>query len=157
MQAPIRSYKKIINIVEASYATGFTNVVFATGTDSVPAGQSSNIDGAVPTGCILKYIEVSLAINNAIAAPIFIHTSFMYLLSGQSATDPRAVGGTGSRNQVLHQSLFSLGQDQNNSRVFRFKIPKRFHRMKEGMKWNFGWSTSGSVNAELQGIYKFYQ
>ncbi len=157
MQPVIRSYKKIIDLVSASYTTGFSNFPMALGTDSVSAGQTSGVDVAVPTGCILKYIELKFVINNAVAAPIFINTSTMMVLAGQSAIDPRAVGGVGSRNQVIHQDLFGIGQDQNFTRTMKIRIPKRFQRMKEVMSWVFSWSTDGSVQFAAKAIYKFYQ
>lgn len=158
MRAPIRSYKKVLNIIPASYGAGFVTTVLVNGTDSLAAGQTSNTDGAVPTGCIIKYIEVQQAIGAlVIGTPCFINTSFQYTLGGQTAKDPIVIGGDTQRNQVLHQTLFQVGADGSNSRVYRFKIPKRFQRIKEGMKWTFSWRTSATASSAMQIIYKFYQ
>ncbi len=153
----IKSYKKILNFLEASSAAGFRDINIATGTDGLAAGQTSNIDAGVPTGSIIKFVEVQFSITNVTVGNVYVNTSFGYTLGGQSIKDPRALGGETQRNQIIHQAQFGIGTDQNFTRTFRFRIPKQFQRLREGMKWNFVWANNESVNTQTQVIYKFYQ
>ncbi len=147
-------YKKVLNILEASQASGFTNERIAIGVDSVALGQTSNTDTQVPTGSYIEFVEVQLAISNLASIHCYINCSLQYLLSGQTVIDPQAIGGNPQRNQVLHQQLFTVGQNQNSSHNFKFKIPKQFQRLREGMSWQFVWSTNQTVNRSLQIIYR---
>ncbi len=145
-------------MVDASFASsGFQSEFLAQGIDSVAAGQTSATDAGVPTGSVIKFIEVQFAANNATAAPCYLNCSLQYKLSTQAVVDPRAVGGNPQRNQVLHMDMFSVGADQNSTHKFRFKIPKGFQRIREGMQWVLVWSNSASINRTVQVIYKFYQ
>ncbi len=118
--------------------------------------QTANTDAKVPTGAVVKYIEVQIAIVNLVATPCYINCSIQYHLGGQSFIDPNAVGGHNQRNQVLHQDMYSVGANQNSTHKFRFKIPKKFQRVKEGMDWGLIWSTNVAVNMQMQAIYKVY-
>ncbi len=153
----VQSFKKVLNIVPASYTAGFTKVRLANGQDSVAAGQTGNTDDNVPTGSIIKYIEIQFSAVNLVAAACYINTTLGYLLAGQVAKDPLTIGGNTQRNQILHQSQFVAGLSQNANRTFKFKIPKKFQRLRENMEWVFTWNTSASVSASIQVIYKFYR
>ncbi len=157
MRPVIQSYKKVINHAEASFTSGFTNDRVALGVDSVAAGQSTATDTQVPTGSIIKYFEIQFACHNATEAPLFINCSVQYVLGGQTAIDPDAVGGNAQRNQVLHQDLFSVGANQNSTHKFKFRVPGKFQRLREGMAWQLTWSTNASVTRTVQMIYKFYR
>ncbi len=150
----VRTYKKVLNFAEASFAAGQRSEELAVGTDSVAIGQTSATDGIVPTGCRLKYIEIQMPVTNAVDQTAYINCSLQLQLSGQGTVDPDAVGGNARRNQVLHQELFSVGFNQNSTHKFKLKIPNRFQRVKEGMKWAIVWSNSNTVNRRLQIIYK---
>ncbi len=153
----VQSYKKVLNIIPTSRVAQQNNEVLVIGVDSVAAGQTSNIDPNVPTGAIIKYIEVQLAVINLSPSAAFINTAFQYKLDGQSVADPIAIGGDARRNQVLHQSMFGIGADQNNTRTYRLKIPKKFQRLREGMQWVFVFRNSETISVALQVIYKFYR
>ncbi len=153
----VQSFKKVIFRVNASFGAGFTNEQIAVGVDSIAAGQTSATDNQVPTGSIIKYFEVQFAASSVVSTPIYLNCTIQYRLSGQTFIDPRLVGGDKQRNQVLHMDLFSVGSNQNSTHKFKFKIPKGFQRLREGMEWALTWSTNGTVNREFQCIYKFYR
>ncbi len=150
-----QTFKKVLNFSEASFAAGNRQEILVEGVDSVAAGQTSATDGKVPTGCDVRYFEVQMPVTNAVNQTAYINCSLQYLLNGQSAVDPDAVGGSKQRNQVLHQELFSVGFNQNSTHKFKLKIPKAFWRMREGSFWVLNWSNSNTVNRRLQVIYKF--
>lgn len=153
----VQSYKKILYIVNASFSAGFQNEEIALGVDSVAAGQTSATDVQCPTGCIIKYIEVQFAAHNIVAGPCYLNCTLQYRLQSQAGIDPRLMGGNAQRNQCLHMDNFSVGQHQNSTHKFKFKIPKKFQRLREGMKWTLVWSNTATVNREIQIIYKFYR
>ncbi len=158
MAPVIQSFKKVINSGPSSLPVGLTAFTIAQGQDSVAAGQTGPSDGVVPTGCIIKYFEVQHAIGNGTAgAPAFIHTGIMQTNDGQSIVNPASVGGNPRRNQVFHQALFQLGTNQSNNRVYKFKVPKRFQRMREGTVWTFAINSDVICSNAIQVIYKFYR
>ncbi len=149
-----RTYKKVLHFVNASFSPGFTSERYVHGVDSVAIGQTSQIDPDVPTGAKVKYIEVQFAINNSVATPCYVNCTLQYTLAGQVTIDPNLVGGHAQRNQVLHMDLFTVGQDQNSTHKFRFKIPPKFQRMRESMGWWMVYRNSATINREVQVIYK---
>ncbi len=80
----------------------------------------------------------------------------MYTVNNAAGLDPTTVGGDTARNQVIHQSKYAIGPDSNGSRVYRFKIPKKFQRIREGRRWTFTWRTSATVTSSIMSIYKVY-
>ncbi len=156
-KAVVQSFKKVILFVDASYGAGFNNQVIVTGIDSVAAGQTGKTDTNVPTGSIVRFFEVQFAANNATGVPAYINCTIQYILSGQNFVDPDLIGGHAQRNQVLHMDLFSVGQNQNSTHKFKFKIPPKFQRVREGMKWAMVWGNTASINNKTQIIYKFYR
>ncbi len=157
MRPVIQSYKKVLNFAQASFTAGFQNELLVNGADSTAAGQTSATDATVPTGALVKFVEFQLAINNSVASPLYINVSLQYKNAGQTFQDPNAIGGNAQRNQVLHQELFSVGQDQNSTHKFKWKIPGKFQRIREARQWSVTWSCSASCNREAQCIYKFYR
>ncbi len=157
MRAPIQSYKKVIFYAEASQASGFDNHLISNGVDSVAAGQTTATDVQVPTGAILKYFEVQFLISNVVSTPCYINCTIQYKLATQSFIDPVLVGGNAQRNQVLHTDMFSVGANQSSTHKFKFKVPKKFQRVRESMQWAIVWRTNATVNRQVQIIYKFYR
>ncbi len=153
----IQSFKKVLHFINASFAAGFQFEQIAVGVDGVAAGQTSNTDGNVPTGSLIKYFEVQFAASNTVSTPCFINCTIQYRLNQQTTTDPNIVGGSAKRNQVLHMDLFTIGANQNSTHKFKFKVPKQFQRIREGMSWDLVWRNSATVNREVQFIYKFYR
>ncbi len=95
-----------------------------------------------------------MPITNTTAQTAYINCSLQYALSGQGGIDPDVIGGNPQRNQVLHQELFQVGFNQNSTHKFKLRIPAKYQRMREGMKWILTWSNSNSINRRLQIIYK---
>ncbi len=157
MKAVIQSFKKVLFYFPASIGSGFTNNLIVNGVDSIAAGQLSATDVQVPTGSILKYFEIQFAANNPTGVPIYLNCTIQYKDAGQSFIDPNAVGGNAQRNQVLHMDYFSVGQNQNSTHKFKFKVPSKFQRVRESRQWALVWSSSGTINFSMQMIYKFYR
>ncbi len=153
----VQSQKVVLNFLDASFSAGFSTEQLAVGVDAVAAGQTSVTDANIPTGSMLKFIEVQFAVNNAAATAAYVTCSLQYKLVGQSFIDPSVVGGSKQRNQVLHMDLFSVGQNQNSTHKFKFKIPKGFQRIREGMSWGLTWNNSQTVNRRALVIYKYYR
>ncbi len=141
----------------ASFAAGFQNELLVDGKDSVAAGQTSATDAEVPTGSIVKFIEIQFACSNLVSVACYVNCTIQYSLATQNTINPDAVGGNAQRNQVLHQDLFVVGADQNSTHKFRFKIPKKYQRVREGVAWKLTWANSATVNRKVQVIYKFYR
>ncbi len=153
----IVSYKKVLNDAPATRVAA-TNIVLniATGVDSITRGQTSPTDGNVPTGNIIKYIEIQWAYSNPVAGVVFLNTAIQKTQTGQLAIDPRLVGGNPQRNTIFHQTQRAIGLNQNGNAVFKFKVPKKFQRMKEGDTWRFSRIGNAAFTDSVQVIYKFY-
>ncbi len=153
----IQSYKKVLNVAPISRAAGTYTTSMAAGQDGVAAGQTSPTDGNVPTGCIVKYFEITHSCGNAGTSPAFVWVAIQYILDGQSIIPADLVGGNPRRNQVLHQAMFQIGPDQSNVRTYKFKVPKQFQRIREGMSWQFVRIFDVTTSEAVQVIYKFYR
>jgi len=158
MRPVIQSQKMIINIAPAARAAGAKiDQVISTGIDSVAAGQTTVFDSNVPTGAVIKYVEITLCVTNLVAVSLFMHIAIQKIHTGQTSLAPNVVGGTPQRNQVFHQALFSVGKEQNSTHVYRFKVPKKFQRVRDGDKWLFT-SQGDQVHTTChQIIYKYYR
>ncbi len=157
MRPVIQSYKKGLDFAPAAHAAGGFNNVISTGTDSVAAGQTAVTDSQVPTGSLIKYIEIHYAVANLVSIASFLWLSVQRADATQVVISPRTVGGNAQRNQVLYQGLRVQGADQNNNYVIKFKVPKRFQRVKEGSTWNFRIECDTIFTDCIQIIYKFYR
>ncbi len=158
MAPVIQSFKKVLNEAPASRVAGSSILSFVSqGVDSVAAGQTSVTDSNVPTGAVIKYFEIQWALGNVSGGNNFFHCAIELIHSGQTQVNPNTVGGNAQRNQVFFQSLFQLGNDQNGSRTYRFKVPKRFQRVREGDSWRFIRIGSAVYTDSTQIIYKFYR
>ncbi len=153
----VQSFKKVINQAPASITAGLQVIPISLGIDNVTVGQTSAIDVNVPTGAVIKYIEIQHALGNLAATACFIHASIQQIHDGQSVVGPDVVGGNPRRNQVFHQALYQVGDAQSNTRVYRFKVPKKFQRVREGDVWQMVWRNSETVSSAAQVIYKFYR
>lgn len=152
----VQSYKQVINQPEASRAANVTHSqVLTLGVDNY-TGPSAN-KTEVPTGALVKYIEIQFAPVNLVSVANNCHISIELLRSGQTVTNPRSVGGDPQRNQVHYQMLYNLAQNQNENRVVKFKVPPRFQRVREGDSWTFNRITTAVFTDTIQVIYKFYR
>ncbi len=154
----IQLFKKVLNIAPASRAGGATIVhPLSLGVDSVAAGQTGPTDTGVPTGSIIKYIEIHYMCTNLVAISHFQSVTIQRIHAGQSVIAPLAVGGDDQRNQVHHQIMFSVGKEQNSIHVFRFKVPGKFQRVRAGDSWQMVVSGSAAYADAVLVIYKFYR
>lgn len=151
----VKTFKKIINSAQASVTSGNNIETVAIGVDAISPKQTSSIDIDVPTGSRIRYIEFQFACVNLTAGAVMINASIQYKLSGQSFVDPNLAGGHPQRNQIMHQIMYSASPDQNASRVFKFRLPPKYQRIREGMSWGLVWNGSGTVTRIVQTIYKF--
>ncbi len=158
MAPVIQSYKKVLNEAPASRISGSDIVsTMSNGVDSTAAGQTGPTDSNVPTGCVIKYFEIQWAMGNVSGGNNFFHVCIQLLHSGQSKVSPNVVGGNPQRNQVFYQSFFQIGTDQNGSRTYRFKVPKKLQRVREGDSWKFVRQGSATFTDGTQIIFKFYR
>ena len=153
----IQSYKKVLTHAPASSAASQIDYDLSSGVDSVAAGQTSGTDANVPTGAVLKYIEIQYSVQNLVSVAATQYLCIQRVHSGQSNINPSAVGGHAQRNQVHWQLLKMCGQDQNNNMTIRFKVPKKFQRVREGDKWVLSVYTDVTHTHACQVIYKFYR
>ncbi len=156
-RAIVQSYKKVLNFAPSSKSPGNTFDIIATGVDSVAAGQTGVTDANVPTGCVIKFFEIQTAVQNLTGGALFLHFIIQRTHSGQSALAGNIVGGNPQRNQVFFQKLVALGTDQNGNWLFRFKVPKKFQRVREGDNWSFGTTGDAVHSSSTQVIFKFYR
>lgn len=154
----IQSYKKVLNIAPTSRAASTDHLILLVrGQDSVAAGQTSVTDANVPTGAIIKFIEIEYSAVNLVDVSAFHHLSVQRTDSGQSPISSNAVGGDPQRNQVHLQAMMSLAPSQNNNRKILFKIPAKFQRVKEGSSWWYTYTCDQVFSDAIQIIYKFYR
>ncbi len=155
---PVQSYKKVLNFAPASRAAAASvTVTMATGTDSVAAGQTGPTDSAVPTGSMITSIDIQASFANLVGIASFLFLTVQHLRSGQGNIDPQAIGGDPQRNQVHLQLQRSLGMNQNRDFHIRFKIPKKYQRVREGDLWRLVTKGDTIRTDAYQIIYKFYR
>ncbi len=156
-RAVIQSFKKVINEAPASTAAGSRNIIFVTGVDSVAAGQTGPGDSGVPTGSVIRFVEIQISLGQIVGGSVFVHYSLQLLRSGQSAVASNVIGGSNRRNQVMHQNMYQLGINQNFNRTLKMKIPRMFQRIREGDLWLLEVTTGNTLTQAFQIIYKFYR
>ncbi len=155
---PIQSFKKVLNFAPTSRAAAATIVEqLVKGVDGVAARQTSPTDSDVPTGSIIKFIEIQFSWTNLVSISHFLHMSIQHLRANQASVSPLLVGGDPQRNQVFWQMMRATGKDQNANIVVRFKIPTSFQRVRAGDKWDFVFNGSAVYTNAMQVIYKFYR
>lgn len=154
----IQSYKKVLNHAPTSRAAATDHLTLLTrGQDSVAAGQTTATDANIPTGALVKYIEIQYSSVNLVAVASFLHWAIIRTHSGQTAPSSNAVGGDPLRNQVHLQGMYTMGQNQNSNRTIRFKVPKKFQRVRDGDSWFFSKTCDTVFSDSVQVIYKFYR
>ncbi len=154
----VQSFKKVINHAPASRTVTTVhpfNVSF--GVDSVAAGQTSPTDVNVPTGSVIKNFESQFSVTNLTNQNQYFWVSIQRTHSGQAPVSARAVGGHPQRNQVFRLLQFMVGQSQNSNHVWKFKVPAKYGRVREGDAWVMTIESDVVFNAAVQHIYKFYR
>ncbi len=152
----VKTFKKVLNFAPASHGAGVkVNFDLAIGIDAIAPLQSGPTDSSVPTGSIIDYIEIQYGVVNLSAVACFIHTSIQSRLAGQPATiAPNVVGGDPQRNQVYHQEMRSIGQGQNATFVFKWRVPKMIQRIREGSIISFVILGTAAITDSCQVIFK---
>ncbi len=150
----VKTFKKVLNTGQVSVTSGLNTEVLALGVDTIAPSQTTVNDPNVPTGTRIQYFEIQFVAVNLTAGACFINCSVQYLLSTQAVLDPNLAGGHPQRNQILHMEMFSAGPDQNSNHKFRFKVPPKYQRMREGMQWVLAWNNSATCTRIVQTIYK---
>lgn len=152
-----QSFKKVLSVAEASRAVTNHDRTLVEGVDSVAAGQTSAVDAQVPTGSVIKYIEIHHPTTNLVSVANNFFACIQLVLGGQTALNPNSIGGATQRNQVFAQRCWNLGKDQNSTHIWRFKIPKKYQRVREGMKWVYSYTPTAVFTDAMLVIYKFYR
>ncbi len=156
MAPVIQSYKQVRTDAPASrLANTSIPTVLVKGVDNY-AGPTAAFN-EVPTGAIVKYIDIQHSCSNLVSNNQFFWITIQHTHSTQNTIDERTVGGDPQRNQVFMQKLFMLGKDQNSNRNYRFKIPKKFQRVRESDEWVFTRQSDKVFTDTLLTIYKFYR
>lgn len=154
----VQSFKKVLNFAPTSQSAGKHNFDLVKGVDSTAAGQTGVTDADVPTGSVVRFIEIQFNVINLVSVAAFTWISIQSRRSGQSATvDPRVVGGNPQRNQVYYQMQRMSGPDQNNNYVIKFKVPAKYSRIREGDIWSLVVNSDQVTTDACQVIYKFYR
>lgn len=149
-----QTYKKVLNFLQVGTAIQTIDLI-AQGIDNTTMGQTAITDANVPTGSHIKAIRVQYSVGNVGATVIEVGVAFQFRLAGQgSVVPPLAVGGNNQRNQVLKQWHFNLAPNEHRNIDQLIKIPKRFWRMKENMKWELVKDSNASRTESGQYIYK---
>ncbi len=154
----VQSYKKVLNFAPTSQSasTKITKVL-SSGTDSTAAGQTGPTDGAVPTGSIIRFFDIQYVVENVGSTGLFQSITMQRMHTGQPTVDPLVVGGNPARNQVHLQLLKSIGKDQNGNFHIKFRVPKKFQRVREGDTWVLVTSGDAVHSDNCLVIYKFYR
>ncbi len=154
----IQSIKNVVEDAPGSVAASTTNpITIVEGEDSVAAGQTTVTDVKIPTGSVIKVINISLGLQNLVNIACFAWVAIMQLHSGQSSISPRIVGGNPLRNQVHFQKMFCVGQNQNVNFHKAFKIPTRFQRVRDGDKWVLVINADQVTTQAAEFVYKYYR
>ncbi len=158
MRPVIQSMKYVVEEAPAALAAAANNdLVISTGEDAVAAGQSSVVDTGLPTGSIIKAINIDFAIQNLVLIAGFYWLSIQLVRANQAIISPRAVGGNPQRNQVFFQAMRSIGQQQNGNFHKLFKIPGRFQRVRDGDEWHLVVQSDVITTQAAEFVYKFYR
>lgn len=154
----IQSFKKVLFVAPASRAAATSlNQVLTEGEDSIAAGQTGATDAGVPTGSMIKYIEIQYAVTNLVAIASHMTLSIQRTHSGQAPIVSNAIGGSPQRNQVHLMKMYNIGQNQNSNHTIRFKVPAKYQRVREGDKWQINRVCDTVFTDAILVIYKFYR
>jgi len=154
----IQSFKMVVNHAPTSRAAGasITHRILR-GVDSISAGQSGPTDADIPTGSVVKFIELQYSAVNLVTVAMFMHTTVQLKRSGNATISPLLVGGNPLRNTIINQSMRNIGKDQNANWVLRLKIPSIYQRIRDGDDWNLVSNASQVYTDAAQFIYKFFR
>jgi len=152
----IKSYKKVLFFAPQSIVPGITQDELIQGVDSLASGQANQTDSLVPTGVIVKALDIQFNMSNTGQQTTSIVMSLQHLHAGQSIIDPRTQGGNPQRNQVFFTKSLFIGENQQVNTHIKFKIPKKYQRVREGDKWTWVFVADEAFSAQNLIIYKTY-
>ncbi len=153
-----RSVKYIVNLAGSSEAAGTQIKTLANGLDNTTLGQTGISDTDVPVGSkITEFLIFMPKVNLGAATANFIHWSIQRLESGQSTVNPINAGGSPLRKNIMLSGVLGLGAGQNYSGKVRYKIPKKFQRIGDGVNWQLVMNNGLAVSTLYQFIFKVWQ
>ncbi len=152
----IQSFKKVINHAPASRTVTTTHVFnIMAGVDSVTVGQTGPTDVNVPTGSVIDFVEIQFSISQLVTQAAYFWATIQRVHSGQNFQSGRVIGGNPQRNQVHRQLQFLVGKDQNSNHIWKWKVPRKYSRVREGDVWALTIESDVVHNSAVQHIYKF--
>ncbi len=151
-----RSVKYVIDEVQGTSQTTTQSFELAKGVDDETLGQSSATDNSVPTGVKIRQFNIMTCWGSITGVSTFLHWSIQRLSSSQNAIDPTAVGGNPLRTNVMMQGMICIGDKQNATLDIKYKVPKKFWRIKDGDRWMLTTKSSTNVDTVKQVIYKVF-
>ncbi len=151
-----RSVKYVLDEVQGTSTTGTVSFELAKGVDDETLGQTNGQDTSVPTGVKIKQFNIMSCWGSITGVSTFLHWSIQRLSSSQNAIDPTAVGGNALRTNVMMQGMSCIGDRQNATVDIKYKVPKKFWRIRDGDRWMFTTKSSTNVDTVKQCIYKVF-
>ncbi len=156
MRPVIMTFKKVLDYAPASRTVDTVHQFnIAAGVDSVAAGQTTPTDVNVPTGSMVRFVEIQFSASNLVSQSEYFWATIQIKHTGQGVVSGRVVGGNPQRNQVFRQLQFQLGQNQSSNHVWKWKVPPKFQRLREGDVMVFTLESDVAHNSAVQIIYKF--
>ncbi len=152
----VQSFKQITVDGPASRSAA-TNIVhdFLKGVDNYDGPTALNNE--VPTGAKVMSVYIMATFTNLVSVSSLLHFMIGCRRAGQTFPTGGAVGGSNSRNLIIHTAMVFLGHDQNNNYVFRIKIPRIYQRIREGDTFSLLYRADTVFASATQVIYKFYR
>lgn len=152
----VQSYKQIyINGPASGAASTNIDSSFANGVDNYSGPTANNNE--VPTGAVIKEVDCQVALSNLVAVTDNVVISIQHTRSGQTPITANAQGGNPQRNQVHYTKNIFVGKEQNTNLHWKFKIPKKYQRVREGDNWYLTLRSDQTFAYLVQCIYKFYR
>ena len=151
-----QSYKQV-SVDGPASRTASTTIIhnIVNGVDNYTGPTAANAE--VPTGAVVKSIDIQCAFSNLVSVSALLFLTIQLKRDGQTTLAPNAQGGSPGRNRVFYTRMVFLGEDQNSNYHFRFKVPKKFQRIREGDQWNIAYTCNQVYTSATQAIYKFYR
>ncbi len=154
--SPIQSYKQITVDGPASRAAA-TNIIhgIVNGVDNYTGPSAANSE--VPTGAKIMNVTIFMCFSNLVSISALLHYNIICLRQGISTTTPGAVGGTPTRNTVIHTGMIFIGKEQNTNLILSIKIPRIYQRIRESDQFQIVYRCDAVFASATQAIYKFYR
>lgn len=143
----MQTYKKVITnaLVSTTVTTAYD---LALGVDNTTLGQTSTTDATLPTGAKISGARIQQGIGNLTAGALQVAVTFQYLLANQVNVPSLNQGGNNQRNQVLKTWHKILAPDEQFNIDTYIRIPRKFQRLREGMRWRVVIESGGFARSE---------